>query len=227
MTVSREIDFFFGISPTVPDVFFLFVLGVAVLTLWTKRPLVEALPAAGISASGLILDCFPLILCCLPSWMARPRPGAAALCDGDYLGGGYGGLFCWTIDWQVQTGAASESQENLGGDGCEFSWIADCRGCFCAVHDGAACGICWRWRRWGMWRGKSAICWNRRTSGARGLRIRAVFCRGMAACLTELMRLSLRFRLSGIIGSWSTLLGHRPLWSAGACSRFSVIANRS
>ena len=60
MTVHREIDFFFGISPTVPDVFFLFVLGVAVLTLWTKRPLVEALPAAGVSASGLLLIAFPL-----------------------------------------------------------------------------------------------------------------------------------------------------------------------
>jgi phosphatidate cytidylyltransferase len=41
-------------------VFFLFVLGVAVLTLWTKRPIVESLPAAGISASGLILVAFPL-----------------------------------------------------------------------------------------------------------------------------------------------------------------------
>jgi phosphatidate cytidylyltransferase len=60
MTIHREIDFFFGISPTVPDVFFLFVLGVAVLTLWTKRPLVEALPAAGVSASGLLLIAFPL-----------------------------------------------------------------------------------------------------------------------------------------------------------------------
>jgi phosphatidate cytidylyltransferase len=60
ITVHREIDYFFGISPTVPDVFFLFVLGVAVLTLWTKRPLVEALPAAGISASGLLLIGFPL-----------------------------------------------------------------------------------------------------------------------------------------------------------------------
>jgi phosphatidate cytidylyltransferase len=41
-------------------VFFLFVLGIAALTLWTKRPLVEALPAAGISSSGLILVAFPL-----------------------------------------------------------------------------------------------------------------------------------------------------------------------
>ena len=46
--------------PTVQDVFFLFVLGVTALTLWTKRPIVEALPAAGISASGLILVAFPL-----------------------------------------------------------------------------------------------------------------------------------------------------------------------
>jgi phosphatidate cytidylyltransferase len=60
MTVHRDTGFFFGISPTVPDIFFLFVLGLAVLTLWTKRPLVEALPAAGVSASGLILIAFPL-----------------------------------------------------------------------------------------------------------------------------------------------------------------------
>ena len=60
MTFPREMDLFWGISPTVPDVFFLFVLGVAVLTLWTKRPLVETLPAAGMSASGLILIAFPL-----------------------------------------------------------------------------------------------------------------------------------------------------------------------
>jgi len=50
----------FEIFPTVQGVLFLFVLGVAVLTLWTKRPLVEALPAAGISASGLLLIAFPL-----------------------------------------------------------------------------------------------------------------------------------------------------------------------
>src|SRR6266478_3317136 len=31
-------------------VFFLFVLGIAALTLWTRRPLVEALPAAGMSS---------------------------------------------------------------------------------------------------------------------------------------------------------------------------------
>jgi len=48
------------ITPTVEDVFFVFLLGVTVLTLWTKRPKVEALPAAGISSSGLLLVALPL-----------------------------------------------------------------------------------------------------------------------------------------------------------------------
>jgi phosphatidate cytidylyltransferase len=41
------------------NTFFLFVLGLTVLTLWTRRPLVEALPAAGISSSALLLVGFP------------------------------------------------------------------------------------------------------------------------------------------------------------------------
>jgi phosphatidate cytidylyltransferase len=46
------------LSPVNP--FFLFVLGLTVLTLWTRRPLVEALPAAGVSSSALLLVAFPL-----------------------------------------------------------------------------------------------------------------------------------------------------------------------
>ena len=46
--------------PSHEAVFFLFVVGIAALTLWTRRPLVEALPAAGMSTSGLILVAFPL-----------------------------------------------------------------------------------------------------------------------------------------------------------------------
>jgi phosphatidate cytidylyltransferase len=46
--------------PSLEAVFFLFVLGIAAVTLFTKRPLVEALPAAGISCSGFILVAFPL-----------------------------------------------------------------------------------------------------------------------------------------------------------------------
>ncbi|MGB7230755.1 MAG: phosphatidate cytidylyltransferase [Candidatus Acidiferrum sp.] len=42
------------------DVLFVFLLGVTVLTLWTRRPMVEALPAAGLSSSALILVAFPL-----------------------------------------------------------------------------------------------------------------------------------------------------------------------
>lgn len=44
-------------SPTL--LFFLFVIGLAVLTLCTRRPLVESLPAAGISSSALLLVAFP------------------------------------------------------------------------------------------------------------------------------------------------------------------------
>jgi phosphatidate cytidylyltransferase len=42
------------------SVFFLFVLGLTCLTLWARRPLVESLPAAGISSSALLLVAFPL-----------------------------------------------------------------------------------------------------------------------------------------------------------------------
>ena len=51
---------FNGGPPSLDAVFFLFVLGIATLTLFTRRPLVEVLPAAGISASGFILIAFPL-----------------------------------------------------------------------------------------------------------------------------------------------------------------------
>jgi phosphatidate cytidylyltransferase len=44
---------------SVQDAFFVFVLGIAAITLFTRRPLVEGLPAAGISASGLLLVAYP------------------------------------------------------------------------------------------------------------------------------------------------------------------------
>jgi phosphatidate cytidylyltransferase len=46
--------------PRPEDAFLLFALGVAVIVMFTRRPLVETLPAAGISASGLLLVAFPL-----------------------------------------------------------------------------------------------------------------------------------------------------------------------
>lgn len=60
LTFHRMIGRVLGIIPTIQDVFFIFLLGVGALTLWTKRPIVEALPAAGISSSGLILVALPL-----------------------------------------------------------------------------------------------------------------------------------------------------------------------
>jgi phosphatidate cytidylyltransferase len=49
-----------GGIPPIEAVLFLFVLGVAALVLFTKRPLVETLPAAGMSTSGLLLVALPL-----------------------------------------------------------------------------------------------------------------------------------------------------------------------
>lgn len=49
-----------GAAHGTDDVLMLFVLGIAALTLATKRPLVESLAAAGISSSALLLVAFPL-----------------------------------------------------------------------------------------------------------------------------------------------------------------------
>jgi len=46
--------------PRAEEAFFVFVLGLAGITVFSRRPLVETLPAAGISSSGLILVAFPL-----------------------------------------------------------------------------------------------------------------------------------------------------------------------
>jgi phosphatidate cytidylyltransferase len=51
---------FTRLFPRPEEIFFVFVLGVAALTLATRRPLVEGLPAAGISSSALLLVAFPL-----------------------------------------------------------------------------------------------------------------------------------------------------------------------
>jgi len=77
--------------PKLEDVFFLFLVGVAVLTLWTKRPMVEALPAAGISSSGLILIAFPLTFAV--RLQAIPEQGPAIL------------LFVLVITWVGDTAA--------------------------------------------------------------------------------------------------------------------------
>ncbi|HVM76212.1 MAG TPA: phosphatidate cytidylyltransferase [Candidatus Saccharimonadales bacterium] len=52
--------FFRNEAPYAYLVFFVFVLGLTVLTLFTRRPLVESLPSAGISASAFLLVSFPL-----------------------------------------------------------------------------------------------------------------------------------------------------------------------
>jgi len=46
--------------PDLHDVFLLFVLGLCVLSVFARRPFVEVLPSAGISAAALLLVAFPL-----------------------------------------------------------------------------------------------------------------------------------------------------------------------
>jgi phosphatidate cytidylyltransferase len=60
LILQPKTGWYTGGVPSLEMAFFLFVLGIAVLTLSTRRPLVETLPAAGISASGLLLIAFPL-----------------------------------------------------------------------------------------------------------------------------------------------------------------------
>jgi phosphatidate cytidylyltransferase len=58
--VDRILGLFSNSTPSAADVLFVFLIGTALLTLATRRPLVEALPAAGISSSGLLLVALPL-----------------------------------------------------------------------------------------------------------------------------------------------------------------------
>jgi phosphatidate cytidylyltransferase len=60
LSIHRTIARFITPTPGVAEVLFVFLIGVAVLTLATRRPLVEALPAAGISSSALLLVALPL-----------------------------------------------------------------------------------------------------------------------------------------------------------------------
>jgi len=59
-SLHRVIGSFAIPGPTVADVLFVFLIGIAIVTLATRRPLVEALPAAGISSSALLLVALPL-----------------------------------------------------------------------------------------------------------------------------------------------------------------------
>jgi phosphatidate cytidylyltransferase len=58
--IHRVLGLFRLATPSVADVLFIFLMGVTILTVTTRRPLVEALPAAGISSSALLLIALPL-----------------------------------------------------------------------------------------------------------------------------------------------------------------------
>ena len=91
LSIHRTIAKFISPPPNVADVLFIFLIGMAVLTLATKRPLVEALPAAGISSSGLLLVALPLTY--------------AIRLHGISLAGKYILLFALVITWIGDTAA--------------------------------------------------------------------------------------------------------------------------
>jgi len=88
---SGPIQFVFLSGLRVEDIFFFFLIGVAAITLATKRPLVEGLPAAGVSSSGLLFVGLPL------SYAVRLH-GAGAL-------GPWILLFALVITWVGDTAA--------------------------------------------------------------------------------------------------------------------------
>jgi len=63
-----------GERPSLDWYLFLFVLGLTMFILWTKRPLVEALPAVGISSSAILLVAFPLSYAVALHGLARVGP---------------------------------------------------------------------------------------------------------------------------------------------------------
>jgi phosphatidate cytidylyltransferase len=93
--VSDRIYFLFGRPlgerPSVEWFLFLFVFGLTMFILWTKRPLVEAIPAAGITCSALLLVAFPLSFAV--TLHGLPRIGPRLL------------LFALVITWAGDTAA--------------------------------------------------------------------------------------------------------------------------
>jgi phosphatidate cytidylyltransferase len=74
LSLHRQIGRFGANLEGVQGAFWVFVLGIAALTLWTRRPLVEALPAAGISSSALLLVAFPLSFAVRMHGLGKPGP---------------------------------------------------------------------------------------------------------------------------------------------------------
>jgi phosphatidate cytidylyltransferase len=60
LSLHRQMSRFVTAPEGVQGAFIIFLVGVTALTLWTRRPLVETLPAAGISSSAMLLVAFPL-----------------------------------------------------------------------------------------------------------------------------------------------------------------------
>ena len=98
-------------------VFFLFLLGIAALTLATKRPMVEALPAAGISSSALLLVAFPLSFAVRLHGMGALGPKLLLFALVITWAGDTVAYFVGRAIGKHQVCADSESEEDLGRRG--------------------------------------------------------------------------------------------------------------
>ncbi len=144
--LQRKTGWFPGGIPSLEMAFFLFVLGIAVLTLSTKRPLVETLPAAGISASGLLLVAFPLTFAIRLHGLGTEGPLLL--------------LFALVITWVGDSAAyfvgravgkhplAPHLRENMGRNDSKLRWFASgCRD-FYALVGGSTAASARDGRRW-------------------------------------------------------------------------------
>ncbi len=188
---------------TLELVLFGFVLGVAAITLGTRRPMAEALASISVSAAGLLFIVLPfsavvrlhgvgalgpIFSCSHWSWCGRETPPP--------------------ILWAAPSGAASwprnlaqtrpgRARPRIFWERCWWPWPLD-------TGTGFRPSTCWPWRPWAAWPGKSAISSNPHGNAAPASRIPARFCRGTEECSIGLTPSSWQPLQSGTISNGSS-----------------------
>ena len=121
------------IFPRAEDGLFLFVMGLGAMVLFTKRPLVETLPAAGISTSALLLVAFPLTYAVRLHGWGEYGPWLLLFALVITWAGDTGAYFAGRAFGKHAAGAASFAEENVGGEFCRVGGVPDCGGIFSAM----------------------------------------------------------------------------------------------
>jgi len=189
------------------EVFFIFVLGIAAITLFTKRPMVEALPAAGLAPAA---SCWLLFPCPMQfaSRLWYKWAGALAVCDGYHLVGDTAAYFVGRSFGKYKLAPHLSPKKTWEGT-WQVSLFSNCPFVFArfmTVPLPHLLGMAVV----GNVTGQVGDLLESAYKRSAGIKDSGVFFAGHGACWTGLMRLSWRFRLSGIIGFWFMLFGHRP-----------------